>query len=411
MSLLSPRFLAGGHSPRILIVGANFAGLAVAKSLSSRQYNVTLIDPAANVEWLPNAHELVSRRKVPTQLTHDRGEIIRRLRHEWIRDTVDSIEPHNKRLLTQGGLALDYDVLILATGNVSNANTIPGVAHHAAKANSIASHFSISNRLTQLVSLPGERPVVIVGAGATGLEILGEILRRYGDQNRLRLHLIESDFALLRRFEGLHEHLMQRMSTDITVHCGTQAIHVTSDAVHLDNGLHIPSRLTIWTAGKQGHPLLTTAGLTNAHEDAPVTASLQSQHHSDIFIIGDAARLPTPLEKQAYYAIDMGQHIATHLPAFMKTGEMPPFRPRPKPSLITFGDRDGLLVFNNHVLASPSLIGLKEAIYQYGYHELMPPRSPHELSTLIKNFRHGLHTLDNWRMVAGLAEARLFQAR
>ncbi|HQV41636.1 MAG: FAD-dependent oxidoreductase [Moraxellaceae bacterium] len=411
MALLSRRFLTRRKQPRILIAGANFGGLAAARGLSAADYQVTLIDPSPTVEWLPNAHELLSRRKTPAQLTHDRHEVIRRMGHEFIQDAVKTIEPDSKRLTTQEGRVLDYDVLIIAIGNSSRTLGVQGAFEHAITTRTIASCQRINNHLTRLVTLPGERSVVVVGAGAEGIEMLGEILRRFSDQDRLSLHLIEGRATLFDRFPGLHDHLMQRMGGRVTVHCGAKVTEVSSDAVLLEDGSRIPSRLTVWTTGSQGHPLLAEAGLSQPSEDAPVLASLQSQNYPDIFIIGNAARLPRPLKKQAYHAQEMGRHVADLMQNYCATGKAAAFRPSQKPSLISFGDRDALMLFDNKVLTTPSFLGLKEAIYQYAYHELMPPRSPRELSSLVKDFRHGISTLDTWRILSGSTEARLFQAR
>jgi NADH dehydrogenase FAD-containing subunit len=411
MAILSRRFLAHSPKPRILIAGANFAGLAAARGLDSTRFRVTLIDPSATVDWLPNAHELLSRRKTPDQLTHDRSEVIRRLGHEFIMDAVQTVDPDTKRLTTRKGQELDYDILIMAIGNSPRTQDTPGAFEHAHSTKTIADCQRISNSLTRLATLPGRHSVVIVGAGAEGLEMTGEILRRFGHQQKIDLHLVEAEPTLFRRFPELHEHLVMRMGKHVALHCGARVSGVSADSVLLENGTVIPSRLTLWTAGNQGHPLLSRTGLAPQQDNVLVTPQLQCPHHPDIFVIGDAANLPSPLDKQAFHAQDMGRHVATQLPVFVKKGYLPTFLPRLKPSLITFGDRDGLMVFGDRILASPSLIGLKEAIYQYGYHELMPPRSPHELSALIKDLRHGINTLDTWRMLAGSAEARLFQAR
>jgi NADH dehydrogenase len=411
MALLSRQFLNRRAQPRIVIAGANFAGLAVARGLSASRFRVTVIDPEPMAEWLPNIHELLSRRKRPEQLQHDRRMMIERMNHEFIQEAVTSIDADDRRVMTSGGSHLDYDYLVVAIGTVSSSTDIPGARDHAIKTKSVADCHRISNALTRLAAMPGNRSVAVVGGGIEGIEMLGEILRRFGGQDRLDLHLIEGRSRLFDRFPGMHEHLLHRMGKDVTVHCGQGVRAVSATGLTLENGQEINARLSIWTAGSQGHPLLADAGLGPTGSNAPVTATLQSPSHPDIFIIGDAASLPYSLEKQAYHAQDMGRYVAEHLPQLTKHRSAPPFRPHPKPSLVSFGDRDAFMIFGNRLIATPTLLGLKEAVYQYGYHDMMPPRSRHELSVLLRDLRQGINTLDTRRMLAGSTEARLFEAR
>lgn len=411
MALLSRRFLARRPRTRILIVGGNFAGLAAAKALPPDYAQVTVIDPSPYMEWLPNIHELLSRRKTSVQLQHDRRQIVERLGHEFIEEAVTRIDRATRQVLTSGGQQLDYDVLVLATGGVPCDYGIAGVNECTINTRSVASCNRISNALTRLAALPGEQPVVIVGGGIEGLEMLGEVLRRIGDKEKIDLHLIERRPQLFERFTGLHEHLVQRMGAQVTLHTGSHVQSVTHDQIYVDNGQALPTRLTIWTAGSHGHPLLTDTGLSQASQDAPVNSGLQSLYDNAIFVIGDAARLPAPLEKQAFHAQDMGRHVANSIRDHLAGRPLTNFRPRQKPSLVSFGNRDAFMFLGNRVLASPTLLGLKEAVYQYGYHDILPPRSRHELSALVRDLRHGVNTLDTWRLLIGSTEARLFQAR
>lgn len=410
MALLSRRFLVRRALPRVLIVGGNFAGLAAARSFDPSRFRVTVLDPSPWIEWLPNIHELLSRRKTPAQLQHERRLAIERLGHEFIQDAATSVDRTAQRLQTQAGLQLDYDALIVSVGNIPCDKGSTGALEHASDTKSVDACNRLGNRLTRLAAMPGERPVVIVGAGIEGLEMLGEILRRFGGKEQLDLHLIESKDSLFERFPGMHEHLVQRMGQQVMLHCGQHVEKVAADHVLLADGTIIPSRITLWTAGSHGHPLLSSTGLSQKNQEAPVNEGLQSLFDPTIFIIGDAARLPHPLEKQAYHAQDMGRHVAHSVREHLAGKPVPAFRPRPKPSLVSFGDRDAFMIFGDRILASPALLGLKEAVYQYGYHELMPPRSRHELSALVRDLRHGVNTLDTWRLLAGSTEARLFQA-
>lgn len=410
MALLSRHFLDRRRLPRIVIAGANFAGLAAARGLPASRFRVTVIDPAPKAEWLPNIHELLSRRKTPDQLQHDRHQILQRLGHEFLQEAVTAIEPVTKRVMTSGGGVIDYDELILAVGSTAQppVDADPSITFTT---KSVADCQRINHALTRLAALPGNRTVAIVGGGIEGLEMLGEILRRFGGDNRLTPHLIEARPQLFERFPGLHDHLMQRMGGEVSLHCGLRVHAIGPQGITLENGEMIEARLILWTAGSHGHPLLADAGLCQPGQHAPVNNHLQSLAHPDIFIIGDAAQLADPLGKQAYHAQAMGHHVANLLKRREQGRELPVFQPHHKPSLVSFGDRDAFMIIGNRLLASPSLLGLKEAIYQYGYHDMLPPRSRREVARLLQDVRQGVDTLDAWRLLAGSAETRLFEAR
>ena len=140
-------------------------------------------------------------------------------------------------------------------------------------------------------------------------------------------------------------------------------------------------------------------------------AALQSVHDAAVFIAGDAAALPVPLEKQAYHAQDTGRHAALNAARLLAGKTLRDFRPLQRPALVSFGDRDAFLFYGRQALATPALLALKEGIYQYGYHQLLPPRSGRDLAGLARDLRHGMATLDMWRTLAASGDASLFHAR
>lgn len=114
---------------RVVIIGANFAGLAAAKHLQA-QAKVILIDPNPYFEFTPNIHELISDEKSPEDLQLDRGKVIAALGHSWIQDRVISIDKGNQLIHLEGGESLDYDACIITTGGVSNYRGVKGVETH-----------------------------------------------------------------------------------------------------------------------------------------------------------------------------------------------------------------------------------------------------------------------------------------
>ena len=79
----------------------------------------------------------------------------------------------------------------------------------------------------------------------------------------------------------------------------------------LQGGERLRSDLTIWTGGGVAPPLLHAAKLApKPRQWAPVDATLRSRRHHNVFVIGDAAALPTPVQKQAFHALEMGEWAA-----------------------------------------------------------------------------------------------------
>lgn len=83
---------------RVAIVGGNFSGLTAAIKLS-RRHAVTLMDPGAHFEWMPNIHELLSSVKTPQALRLDRTAILEQAGHRFVRDRVTVLQPARRRLV------------------------------------------------------------------------------------------------------------------------------------------------------------------------------------------------------------------------------------------------------------------------------------------------------------------------
>jgi NADH dehydrogenase FAD-containing subunit len=98
---------------RIVIVGANFAGLTAA---IKRRFDVTVIDPSRHFEWVPNIHEILSSVKTPQGLRLDRRAIVAQAGHRFLRDTITELQPAEGRLATAGGHELAFDACIVAVG-------------------------------------------------------------------------------------------------------------------------------------------------------------------------------------------------------------------------------------------------------------------------------------------------------
>jgi NADH dehydrogenase FAD-containing subunit len=359
---------------RIAIVGGNFAGLTAAIKLS-RRHAVTVVDPSRHFEWMPNIHEVLSSVKTPQGLRLDRAAIVRQAGHRFLRDRVTLLQPARRRLATAGGQELDFDACIVAVGALWNTHHVPGVARHAMPFRSVADVLAIEQRLRTLVQQGQPLRIVIAGGGISGIEALGEILRRHREDARLSVEVVEAGARLLPGLPASLDADLRRLCEPYAVNfrTGTTIASVSAKGVRLADGTRIRSELTLWTAGLAPPALLRDSGLARPPQVwADVHQTLQSRHFDNTFVVGDAAQLPHPVGKQAYNAIDMGALAAANVTRFLGGRELKPFKPAPKPVLIAFGDLQTYLVAGRTVVASKFLAGAKEGVYQLFMAQMAP---------------------------------------
>ena len=357
---------------RIVIVGAGFAGLAAATAIS-RRYAVTVVDPNSAFDWTPNIHEILSGVKSRRDVQLDSRALVENAGHRFLEEAVERLDTGARRVHTATGAALDYDACLLAPGGIRARGRIAGAAQHAVEFRHADDAAVIGERLAAIAGRGRAAPasVVIIGGGISGVEALGEMLRRYRDEEGFTVHVVEREPEILPGLPAaLAADIRERCAgLPVQWHTGAAVSRLTARSVVLSSGERLPADLAIWSAGLAPPPFLAESGLIPAGRPrsswVPVRQTLQTEVSPALFVAGDCAGLPEPLRKQAYHALDMGEYAAWNLQHFLRGRPLRPFRPAHKPLLISLGDLDTYLVAGERVLASPLLAAAKEGVYQY----------------------------------------------
>lgn len=368
---------------QIVIVGGGAAGLELAtligRRLARKQLaRVILIDRERRHFWKPHLHEVAAGcMDLELAATSYMGHAVVHGYEDRIGELV-AIDRKRKCVLLAPHVdddgvpvtpqrEISYDTLVIAIGSSTNDFGTPGVREHAQVLDSARDaqrfHKRFVNaciRLHSHASLcrAGEGQVVIVGAGATGVELAAELrhssrdLARYGlerlAQDRpIGIHLVEAGSRILPALPSdIADTALRHLGElAIGVYVNARVAEVTADGVRLADGRFIEASLVVWAAGVKGpdvvHRLdgLTTTSL----QQLRVTSALQSVSDPSVFAIGDCAACEWHegagkfVPPRAQVAHQQAVHLAGNLERLLAGKPLRPWRYRDYGSLVSLG--------------------------------------------------------------------------
>jgi NADH dehydrogenase len=172
--------------PRVLILGAGFAGVSAVKALRDAPVDITLVDRNGYNTFQPLLYQVATGGLNPGDVTYaTRALTARRPNVAFRRGDVTGIDPAAKTVTLDDETTLGYDYLIVGTGVTTNFFGVPGAEEHSlplyTRAQALRLRDDIFSKLERLAQdtadgVRSEDPtVVIVGAGATGVEMAGSL--------------------------------------------------------------------------------------------------------------------------------------------------------------------------------------------------------------------------------------------
>ncbi len=355
--------MAGAVRPAVVVVGAGFAGLWVARHLSAAAVDVVLVDRNNYHTFFPLLYQVAAAEIEPEQIAYPvRGIFRRRGNVGFVMAEVEGVD-FAHRQVDLGERRLDYDYLVLAVGSVSRFFGTPGAAAHAFELKTLEQGIGLRNHIlgrfeyAASVRDPAARrralAFTVVGGGPTGVEfagalaelVAGTLAQDYPTLNLadVRIMVLEAGDGLLAGFpEELRAYAANKLAElGVGVRLGARVAAVTADTVTLAGGETLATETVVWTAGVKGSPLATALGLPT-FPDGRVRAepTLQVPGHPEIFVAGDlcgveqAGRL---LPQIAPVAIQQGRHVARNILRHKAGRPLKPFGYRDKGTMATIG--------------------------------------------------------------------------
>ena len=301
---------------RVVIIGAGFAGINLAKRLSKKRFQVVLLDKNNYHQFQPLLYQVAMAGLEPSSIIFPIRKIFQRHRHVHIRITeVTKVRTEDKKVETSLG-NIYYDKLIIATGATTNYFGDKNLEKETYPMKSLDDALTLRNAILTDLEMALTEPdydtrqgyidIVIVGGGATGVELAGALaeMKKYIlpkdyielDEKEVDIHLLQGGSSLLM---GMSEEA-QRKSVDylrkmgVRVGLNKRVVSYKDNIVTTRDGETIHAHKLIWAAGITGNLI---PGLeqyaTERGNRYIVNEFSQIKDLEDVYAIGDIASMPS----------------------------------------------------------------------------------------------------------------------
>ncbi len=377
--------------PKVLVVGAGFAGIEAVKTLRKFEtpVDITLISKTDIFEYYPALYKLVTGAlpievSVPIKTIFPKGVT-------FIQATYTGID-QARQVITiseNGGEAreLEYDYLILALGSETNFFNIKGLPELSHSFKSVAAALKLKRHFCGLFAkanglskeeLVSVLHVLIVGGGPSGVELAGDlrsyltrVAKEFGvDPSLITIDLIEANNRVLptlpEKVSNIAEARLRKMGVNIFVNRALAEQEV--EEVILKD-MSVSSHTVIWTAGTRINTSFTQ--IPNATFDerkrVVVTDTLSLPGDNHVFIAGDGAA--TPYSGLAQTAIEHGAFLGRHINAIVCKHTIRTYKPERPSFVIPIGVNWAIFNHNKFVFTGFLSWILRSAIdFRYFFH-------------------------------------------
>jgi len=384
--------LRATEAPRgrnIVVLGAGFAGIHATAGLLRRipadsGWTITLVDRRNYFLFTPLLYHAATGLVDPSNILFPVRTLSREPHFVFREAQVEGLDFDARTVRLDDG-ELPYDVLVLALGSVTNFFGQEAALQDALTLKNVADSIGIRNRIidaferADITRDPEERrrclTFVVVGGGATGVELIGAIrglvhgtLHRQYPRIRaeeVRLVLFEAHDQVLSTLPpALAAAATRRLrELGIEVRTGIRVAHVDAEGAETQDGERVPARTVVWAAGVRPAPLAEALPLEKARGGRlQVDDFLEVAGRPGVYAVGDLAAAHDRatgglLPPSAAVACQQGDALAAIITERLAGREAPPFRFRHRGELVSLGRHEAVAeVFGRRLTGFPAWV-------------------------------------------------------
>ncbi|MGW4437651.1 NAD(P)/FAD-dependent oxidoreductase [Streptomyces sp. NPDC004596] len=363
--------------PRILVVGAGFAGVECVRRLERKltpdEADVALVTPFSYQLYLPLLPQVASGVLTPQSIALSLRRS-RKYRTRIIPGGAIGVDLKSKvcvvRTITDKIVDERYDYIVLAPGSVTRTFDIPGLTEYAFGMKTLAEAAYIRDHVISQLDLadasddPAERAArlqfVVVGGGYAGTETAACLQRlthaavqRYPrlDPGLIKWHLIDIAPKLMPelgdKLGRSAQEILKRRGIEVSL--GVSIAKAGPEEVTFTDGRVVPTHTLIWTAGVVASPLIATLGAETVRGRLAVNAEMNLPGQDGVFALGDSAAVPDLAKGDgavcpptAQHAQRQGRKVADNVIAALRNQPLEPYVHKDLGLVVDLGGKDAV---------------------------------------------------------------------
>lgn len=355
---------------KVVILGAGFAGLTLAKKIKDSDYDITLIDQFNFHQFQPLFYQVATARLEPSSISFPLRKVFQRKKNVHIRIAkVLSVDIALQKVITDV-CDFSYDYLVIATGCTTNFFGNKNLEKYAYPMKSTVEAITLRNRILLNFEdaldctgddLDGIMNIVVAGGGPTGVELAGSIIemkknvlpRDYPDMDfsKLNVYLIEGGPVTLAPMSKESQQKSQEYLEKMGVTVWTNALIEDYDGktVKIKDGRSIRTNNLIWAAGVTG---VVPEGIGKDKlvrgNRIKVDQFSRIEGLENVFALGDVSYMetqdfPKGHPQLANVANNQAMNLAHNMKNLLHGKELKPFKYKNPGTMATVGKRKAVV--------------------------------------------------------------------
>ena len=361
-------------SDPIVVVGGGFGGLAAVQALLDQSDGtpVILIDKGNRFLFKPFLYELLSDELQLWEVAPQYSALASELGFIFLQECVVEIDELARKLITSSEIEIKYSQLVISTGVTTDYSFLENLQDYAYGCSNLDDFLRIKQLITTINSSPEfANPIVIAGAGPTGVEIACKISDLLKD--RVEIYLVDKGDKILpncksfnrdKAIDAIGKRNIKVYLDHYIKSIDKTFLYLSSFHNEINKSIKVNYKFLLWTAGLKPYKSNLINHFLDENKKIKVNKFMQIDEYQNIFFIGDITFYEKePFPSSAQVAMQQGFLTAQNIISLRKGNKLKPFKFEDLGEMLSLGIGNASITGYGITLAGPLAFEIRRLAY------------------------------------------------